>query len=345
MISNLEENHSHENHLIEVVDLVKFFPLQSGLLSRLSKSKRFVHAVDGVTFYVKRNEIFAVVGESGSGKSTIALAILKLIEPTSGRVYFDGREITNQPEKKIKEIRNEMQIVFQDPSSSLDPRRRIVDSIGEPLVGRGVRKKALIREQVANAMKAVGLSESQMNLLPHQFSGGQRQRISIARAIIQKPKFIVLDEPTSALDASVQSQILLLLLKLQSEFKLSYLLITHNMTVARYLADRIAVMYLGEIVESGKSKDVVSQPIHPYTRLLISSILEPRLGTVNMEQVKTKGEMPSSIEPPKACRFNTRCQYAKEICFKEKPLLRAIKDEQLVACHFAEVLPSFENEN
>jgi len=296
-----------------------------------------VHAVDGVSFTIHSNETLAIVGESGSGKSTLGLVILRLIDPTSGTILFQGSDISKIPERRLRPLRRHMQIVFQDPSSSLDPRKRVFDIVSEPLRSAKVGGRQFVRQMVEEALVEVGLDRSQMNFFPHQFSGGQRQRISIARAIVQKPRFLVLDEPTSALDVSVQSQILLLLQRLQSEHALSYLLITHNISVARYLADNIAVMYLGKIVEYASSRNVIGRPLHPYTQLLISSVLEPKAGT-SLKKTEFVGEMPSAIKPPPGCRFNTRCPYAKARCVNEEPSLREVELGHFVACHFAEDL-------
>ena len=332
---------STEAPLIQVVELVKHFPVRAGISAKLlHKKPLYVHAVDGVSFDVKSKETFAVVGESGSGKSTLGLTILRLTKPTSGEILFEGQSISSLPERQLRKLRKDMQIVFQDPSSSLDPRKRIIDSVAEPLRAGGEKKnRSEVKTIVVEALRAVGLSESQMNQLPHQFSGGQRQRISIARAIIQRPKFIVLDEPTSSLDASVQSQILLLLQQLQSEFNLSYLLITHNMSVARYMADRIGVMYVGKLVEIGTNADIIEKPLHPYTQLLLSSVLEPSAET-KLKPGEEEGEIPSPVKPPEGCRFNTRCPYAKERCFTTDPELRQLERGHFVACHFAEEVQS-----
>jgi len=332
-----------DNSLIQVEQLVKYFPVRASPLAKLvGKKPLHVHAVDGVTFDIRSRETFAVVGESGSGKSTLGLTILRLIPPTSGKVLFEGQLISSLPERQLRKLRKDMQIVFQDPSSSLDPRKRVMDSVAEPLTANHVGKRTEVRDRVSQALRAVGLSEIRTNQLPHQFSGGQRQRISIARAIVQRPKFIVLDEPTSSLDASVQSQILLLLQQLQSEFDLSYLLITHNMSVARYMSDRIAVMYVGKIVELGNNQDVIERPLHPYTQLLLSSILEPSADT-HLKPTGDEGEIPSPVNPPNGCRFNTRCPYAKDRCFTTEPELRQMDPGHYVACHFAEEIEPLHN--
>jgi len=332
-----------DNSLVQIEQLVKYFPVRASPLAKLlGKKLLHVHAVDGVTFDVRSRETFAVVGESGSGKSTLGLTILRLIPPTSGKVLFEGQLISSLPERQLRKLRKDMQIVFQDPSSSLDPRKRIMDSVAEPLNANGADNRSEVRERVSQALQAVGLSEIRTNQLPHQFSGGQRQRISIARAIVQRPKFIVLDEPTSSLDASVQSQILLLLQQLQSQYDLSYLLITHNMSVARYMSDRIAVMYVGKIVELGNNQDIIEKPLHPYTQLLLSSVLEPSADT-RLKPDEGGGEIPSPVNPPNGCRFNTRCPYAKDRCFTSEPELRQLDPGHYVACHFAEEIEPMHN--
>jgi oligopeptide transport system ATP-binding protein len=325
-----------DSSIVAVEDLVKHFSSGSAFSSILRRKESYVHAVDGVTFSIRRSETFCIVGESGSGKSTLALTILKLVEPTSGKIFFEGSEITRLHQGEFRALRKNMQIVFQDPSSSLDPRKTIFSSVSEPLRAHQKLAKSVLRERVIQTLKLVGLSESQIDYYPHQFSGGQRQRICIARALISQPKFLVLDEPTSALDASVQSQILVLLEKLQEELKLSYLLVTHNISVARYLADRIAVMYLGKIVEIGKNRDIISNPSHPYTQVLISSVLEPGPET-KFGDLEAEGDIPNPLNPPPGCRFNTRCVYAREKCRQVEPDLRPIGAEgHYTACHFAE---------
>ena len=334
--------------LVEVRHLAKIFPKRDSILARLpGRGKKpkgsAVRAVDDVSFTIGHNETFAVVGESGSGKTTLGMCILRLTEPTSGNLFFMGEEITNLKGEKMRKLRSSMQIVFQDPSSSLDPRKRVVDSIAEPLRASGVRDHATVRSRVAEVLEAVGLSSSQMRQLPHQFSGGQRQRIGIARAIVQKPRFIVLDEPTSSLDASVQAQILTLLLKLQSELNLSYLLITHNIAVARYMSDGIAVMYRGKIMEIGKTSEVIQFPKHPYTKALISSVLEPDI-SAEKKVASKEGEKEDFVshEFSVGCYYRDRCKYAKQRCAEEKPKLRPFGNSVEVACHFAEEIAATE---
>jgi oligopeptide/dipeptide ABC transporter ATP-binding protein len=315
--------------------LVKHYPIRTGLLSKIRGQKELVvHALDDVSLSVAENETVGIIGESGSGKTTLGLTALRLVEPTSGRVLFDGKDITGMSYAELRSLRRRMQIVFQDPVSSLDPRKKVFDIVVEPLRAAGISDRRVLEESALDAIRAVGLSDPQLRLLPYQFSGGQKQRISIARAIVAKPKFIVLDEPTSSLDASVQAQILTLLQKLQAEFRLSYMLITHNFSVAKYMSDRVAVMYLGKIVELGTTEKVATKPFHPYTQLLLSSVLEPG-NKSGLPEVPLEEKPVSNINPPMGCRFNTRCPYAQDICFKREPPLLEVESNHYAACHFA----------
>jgi oligopeptide/dipeptide ABC transporter ATP-binding protein len=324
--------------LVEAKDLKKYFLIRSGFISQLLRKKEsYLRALDGVNLQIRNNETLAIVGESGSGKTTLGLTLLRLLKPTSGEIIFDGKDISNLSDRKLQTLRKDMQIVFQDPSSSLDPRKRIGDSISEPLRAHGEYSRKEIKDRVAEALEAVGLGNFEPNLFPHQFSGGQRQRISIARAIVQRPKFIVLDEPTSSLDVSVQSQILLLLLDLQKKFELSFLLVTHNMSVARFIADRIAVMYLGSIVEIGPTKDIVENPMHPYTQILLSSVLEPGVTHRKLLTMQYESDMASQFSLLHGCRFSGRCPYVKDNCKTVEPELRNLdRSTQSVACFYAE---------
>ncbi|MEM2122182.1 MAG: ABC transporter ATP-binding protein [Candidatus Bathyarchaeia archaeon] len=317
------------------MNLVKYFPLRSSLLGGSIASTirgKVVHAVDDVSFHIDEMETFGLVGESGSGKTTLGRTILLLTPPTSGNIIFKGLDITRLKGKELREIRREIQIVFQDPISSLDPRMRVKDIIKEPLRISGFKDKRRSDDMVKEMLKLVGLSPEHYNRFPHEFSGGQRQRIGIARALINRPKLVVLDEPTSALDASVQAQILNLLKGLQREFKLSYLFITHNINVVRYMSNRIAVMYLGKIVEVAEADTLVSNPLHPYTKDLIASI-PPGDPTYRMREIKIRGETPSPIDIPQGCRFNPRCPHAIDECRKVEPELREVKRGHWVACH------------
>lgn len=335
--------------VLRVEHLVKVFPRSPSIFSRLfSRNKKSsiqvndeIRAVDDVSFRIGRNETFAVVGESGSGKTTLGMCALRLTEPTSGKVYLLGEELTSLGREKLQKLRGAMQIVFQDPSSSLDPRKRIMDSVSEPLRANGAKNRKTIASSVSEVLELVGLSGNQMGYFPHQFSGGQRQRIGIARAIILKPKFIVLDEPTSSLDASVQAQILSLLLKLQAELGLSYLLITHNISVARYMSDVVAVMFRGKFVEVGKTADVIRSPKHPYTKMLIASVLEPDPKTRRKISAKSKEELDRG-DSSAGCSYRTRCPYARERCSESEPALRLIGDSSQAACHYAEEVMSVE---
>lgn len=316
--------------MIKVEDLKKYFPVRGGMLQRVIG---YVKAVDGVSFDIKRDKIFGLVGETGCGKTTLGRAILRLIEPTAGKIYFDGTEITSLNRKKMRKIRQGMQIIFQDPYASLHPRKMIKEIVGEPLKIHFSLKDAEIKERVLETLHAVGLSEEHMYRYPHEFSGGQRQRIAIARALILRPKFLVLDEPTSALDVSVQARVLKLLQDLQKEFNLTYLFITHNMSVIEYMSDRVAVMYLGKIVEMAPREELFFNPLHPYTISLFSAIPIPD-PKVRKKKILLKGEVPSPFNPPIGCRFNTRCPLVQPMCKEVEPELSRTKENHLVACHY-----------
>jgi len=291
-----------------------------------------VRAVDGVSISVGENEVLGIVGESGSGKTTFGKASIKLLEPTGGKLYFMGRDITKAKEGEVRKLRKHMQIVHQDPYSSLNPRMRIIDIIGRSLEIHGfVKGEKEKREAVADLLKKVGLSEALLFRYPHELSGGQRQRVSVARAIAPRPKLIVLDEPTSALDVSVQAQLLNLLRDLRSQFGASYIFISHDLSVVYYMSDRIAVMYAGKIVELGPADEVFFNPLHPYTKLLLSSIPHPDPN--RKIEVTIEGEPPNPASPPPGCRFHPRCPMAMEVCRREEPEMVEVEDNHFVACH------------
>jgi peptide/nickel transport system ATP-binding protein/oligopeptide transport system ATP-binding protein len=320
--------------LIEVRDLVKEFPIKGSYLVR--RQLGAVHAVDGVSFDVMRGETFGIVGESGCGKSTTARLLLRLLEPTSGSVRFEGREIATLGAKDVKPLRREMQMIFQDPYSSLNPRRTVGSIISEPFAihrmheGKGERKRV-----VQELMDTVGLNPEHYNRYPHEFSGGQRQRIGVARALALKPKLIVADEPVSALDVSIQAQILNLLRDLQRELGLTLIFIAHDLSVVRHMCDRVAVMYLGKVVELAESQQLYSHPRMPYTGALMSAVpvADPELAATKKRQLLT-GDVPSPTNPPPACRFHTRCWKAQEVCRLEDPPLEVKDGGNIAACHF-----------
>ncbi len=315
--------------LIEIQNLKKYFPLKRGIFSK----GLYVHAVDDVSIQIPPRRIFSIVGESGSGKTTFGRTILRLIEPTSGKIIYKGRNIMNLNQKEMMTFRKKMQIVFQDPYNSLHPRRLVKDIIGEGLSIHEKISSGQILERVKEILKKVGLNEDHMFRYPHEFSGGQRQRIAMARALILNPEFIVLDEPTSALDVSVQATIVDLLIELKNTFSLTYLFITHNLAVVDYISDFVAVMYLGQIVEMGSKDDIFNSPSHPYTYALLSAIPDPDPKKKRSRTIP-RGEIPSAVNPPEGCRFHPRCPYAKEICKRSEPEIVEISKGHLVKCHF-----------
>jgi oligopeptide/dipeptide ABC transporter ATP-binding protein len=315
--------------IYQVRDLRKWFPIRSGLLR---KAVAHVQAVDGLSFDIRRGETVGLVGESGCGKTTTGRLMLRLLEPTEGSLRFDGEELTTLPYDRMKKLRGEMQIIFQDPYASLNPRLPVGDIIGEGLRNMGVRDRDEREQRVSDMLERVGLRKYYINRYPHEFSGGQRQRIGIARALVLRPKFIVADEPVSALDVSIQSQVLNLLKDLQDELNLTYLFISHNLQVVQHVSDRIGVMYLGKLVELAPANLLYSEPRHPYTQALLSAIPLPD-PTRKRERILLRGDVPSAINPPSGCRFHTRCPRATQVCSDVEPPLAQYAGGHLAACH------------
>lgn len=328
----MNTNNQTSENILEVKDLVKYFPVRSGVLQRVSAH---VKAVDKVSFSVKKGETLGMVGESGCGKTTIGRTVLRLVEPTSGEVSFAGQDILKMNANQLKPIRRDMQIIFQDPYASLNPRMPIGESVMEGLNIHNIGKPKERWEVAINMLKKVGLEEYHARRYPHEFSGGQRQRIGIARALALNPKFIVCDEPVSALDVSIQSQVLNILKDLQNEFGLTYLFIAHNLSVVEHISDRVAVMYLGKMVELTTREDLYREPLHPYTQALLSAIPKPH-PNIKRERTILKGDVPSPLNPPSGCRFHTRCPIAIEKCSQQEPEFKEVRKEHWVACWLAE---------
>ena len=315
--------------LVEIENLKKYYPVTVGLLARHVAD---VKAVDGVSFYIMEGETLGLVGESGCGKSTLGRTLLRLEEPTAGRVLYRGSDIMRWDKRQLKELRKEVQMIFQDPQSSLDPRMTIGDSIGEALLIHGVGNEKERLKRVEELLRRVGLEPEHAMRYPHELSGGQKQRIGIARALAVNPKLIVADEPVSALDVSVQAQILNLIMDLQHELGLAYLFIAHDLSVIGQVSDRIAVMYLGQIIELANRTELFSHPLHPYTEALLSAIHAPDPHQ-KQKRILLQGEVPSPVEPPPGCRFHTRCPRVMELCNRELPTLRLLEEGHFVSCH------------
>ncbi|MGB5423104.1 MAG: dipeptide ABC transporter ATP-binding protein [Desulfobacterales bacterium] len=322
---------SRNDYLVEARNLVKYYPILGGVFL---KEVAAVKAVDDVSLTIRSGETMGLVGESGCGKTTFGRAILRLEEPTAGEVIFKGRNLLACDAKEMRGLRKQMQIIFQDPFSSLNPRKTIAQIIGEPLLVHGMKNRKQREERVLYLLDVVGLRPEQMRRYPHMFSGGQRQRIGVARALALNPELIVCDEAVSALDVSIQAQVLNLLKDLQQEFGLTYLFISHDLHVVEHISDRVAVMYLGKIVEMAPSKDLYKRPLHPYSQALLSASPMPDPKRKH-KRIILKGDVPSPIDPPSGCRFHTRCIYARDLCSRKEPALREIESRHFAACHFA----------
>jgi oligopeptide/dipeptide ABC transporter ATP-binding protein len=315
--------------LLEVENLKKYFPVKKGILSRTVGE---VRAVDGVSFTINRGETLGLVGESGCGKTTVGRTILRLIEPTAGRVSFNGENLLELDGKQLRSLRASLQIIFQDPFSSLDPRMNVGQIIAEPIRNHVKVSKMEIRQRVADLMERVGLHPEQISRYPHEFSGGQRQRIGIARALALNPLAIICDEPVSALDVSIQAQVINLLARLQEEMQLSYLFIAHDLSVVEHISDRVAVMYLGRIVELATDKALYQNPLHPYSQALLAAVPVPDPEIIR-KKILLQGDVPSPMNPPTGCTFHTRCPEYTELCSQESPVFKNMGNEHWVACH------------
>jgi oligopeptide transport system ATP-binding protein len=331
-VTGSSRERSSASHLLEVTDLVKHFPIRSGLV--IDREVGRVRAVDGVSLTLDEGETLGLVGESGCGKSTLCRTILQLTAPTSGSVRFAGEELVGRSRRQLRPIRRQIQMIFQDPYASLNPRKRVGQIIGEPLELHGLASGRDVGRRVQELLDRVGLAPEHRDRYPHEFSGGQRQRIGIARALALQPKLIIADEPVSALDVSVQAQIVNLLKDLQDELGLSYLFVAHDLGVVRHVSDRVAVMYLGRIVESGPATDLYRHPLHPYSSALLSAvpIPDPKLNAAR-ERLILEGDPPSPIDPPSGCHFHTRCPWATDVCGTDDPELRELGADHRAACH------------
>lgn len=320
---------SNKPVVLEVKNLKKHFPIRGGVFKTI---QGYVKAVDGVSFSIKENETFSIVGESGCGKSTVGRTILRLLEPSFGEVWFNGENLYDINKREFRKLRKDFQLIFQDPYSSLNPRMSVKELLIEPLLTHDMCSKEEAIQKAREMLEKVGLSEKQLEKYPHEFSGGQRQRISIARALIVHPKLVILDEAVSALDVSIQSQILNLLIELQLELDLTYIFISHDLNVVKHLSDRVAVMYLGQIMELAETEELYDNPLHPYTKVLLSAI--PRLSTTEKkERIILKGDVPDPSNPPSGCPFRLRCPEAQDRCMDEQPIFQEVKSGHWIACH------------
>lgn len=318
-----------EEVMMKVENLKKYFPITNGVFSKVTGH---VKAVDGVSFEIKRGETLGLVGESGCGKSTTGRTVLRLLEKTEGNVYFEGKDLYKLKKQELREMRTKMQIIFQDPYSSLNPRMTVEEIVGESLIDHGIADAKETRERVLETINTCGLAPYHIKRYPHEFSGGQRQRIGIARALILKPEFIVADEPVSALDVSIQSQIINLLCDIQQRMGFSYLFISHDLSVVKHISQKVGVMYLGSLVEMAPKNELYSNPLHPYTKALLSAVPIPD-PTLKRQRIILQGDIPSPANPPSGCKFHTRCPYATKRCSEEVPEYRNMGSDHFVACH------------
>jgi oligopeptide transport system ATP-binding protein len=321
---------NNDEVILSVENMVMHFPIYRGVVQRQVGA---VHAVDGISFNIKRGETLGLVGESGCGKSTTGRTILQLYKATAGNVYYEGVDLTTLKKEEMRKMRRHMQMIFQDPYASLNPRMTINDIVGEPLLVHEVARGKEVNDRVAELLELVKLNPAYASRYPHEFSGGQRQRIGVARALALQPKLIICDEPISALDVSIQAQVVNLLEELQEKFDLTYLFIAHDLSMVRHISDRVAVMYLGVIVEIAERNELYERPLHPYTQALLSAVPIPDPNKEKRRRIILEGDVPSPVDPPSGCRFRTRCPLAEKICAEQRPEFREIKKGHFVACH------------